>query len=205
LRRDAQQQLESQAANRCDELAGNPTDPKRSGNGVSSDVLKAQAKDAIVSCELAVQQSPNELRFQYQLARALRFVDPNKAFEIQKKLVGLHYPAACDNFGWLLYMLRKDIPGAVRYFRIGTQLGDPDSMVSLAEMIDQGFATPQSQGESKIELLERAAALGSSDASRRLEKEREDEVRSEQDIAHQQEQQRLMLQMLGTFIQNIRR
>ena len=70
-KRDEQRVRETQAGSRCDELAGNPTDPKKSGNGVSSDVLKVQARDAIASCEIAVQQSPNELRFQYQLARAI--------------------------------------------------------------------------------------------------------------------------------------
>ena len=93
----------------------------------------------------------------------------------------------------------------MNYFRLGAQLGDPDSMVSLAEMIDRGFATPQSQGETKIELLERAAALGSSDAAQRLQNEREEATRAEQDLTRQQEQQRLMLQMFGTFMQNIRR
>jgi TPR repeat protein len=169
-KRDAERQLESQAATLCDQLAGNPTDPRRSGDGTSYAMLKVQAKEAVVNCEIAVRQSPNELRFQYQLGRALQFVDRQKAFAIQRKLVELRYPAAFDNLGWLFYTDQKNITEAVSHFRRGAQLGNPDCMVSLAEMIDRGLAIPTSQGETKIELYGRAAALGGTSVAGRERK-----------------------------------
>jgi hypothetical protein len=64
---------------------------------------------------------------------------PEKAVEIHKKLAGQKYPAAFDNLGWLMVKLHKDYGAAVTYFKTGSQLQDPDSMVSLVEMIDRGY------------------------------------------------------------------
>jgi TPR repeat protein len=203
--REAERKRETQAANLCDQMAGNPSDAGRSGIGVTFDVLKNQAKEAASNCEQAVRQYPNELRFQYQLGRSMQFVDRNKAFEILRKLVGLRYAAAYDNLGWMLYADKKNVPEAVSVFRAGTRLGDPDSMVSLAEMIDRGHLTPADQSETKIALYARAAALGHQSAQRALQVEQAKEAKAAQDLATQQQQQRLMLEVLGTVIQNVRR
>jgi TPR repeat protein len=203
--REAERQRETQAANLCDQMAGNPSDPGRSGPGATFDALKTQAKEAVANCEQAVRQYPNEARFQYQLGRSLQFVDRNKSFEIMRKLVGLRYPAAYDNLGWMLYADKKNVPEAVNVFRSGTRLGDPDSMVSLAEMIDRGHVAPADQSEMKIALYSRAAALGHQSAQRALQVEQAKEAKASQDLATQQQQQRMMLEVLGTVIQNVRR
>jgi len=203
--REAERKRETQAANLCDQMAGNPTDPGRSGIGATFDALKNQAKEAVANCEQAVRQYPNELRFQYQLGRSLQLVDRNKAFDILRKVVGLRYPAAYDNLGWMLYADKKNVPEAVSVFRSGVRLGDPDSMVSLAEMIDRGHITPADQSETKIALYARAAALGHQSAQRALQVEQAKEAKAAQDLATQQQQQRLMLEVLGTVIQNVRR
>jgi len=203
--REAERKRETQAANLCDQLAGNPTDPGRSGIGAPFDVLKSQVKDAVSNCEHAVRQYPNEPRFQYQLGRSLQFSDRNRAFEIHRKLVSLRYPASYDNLGWILFADKKNIPEAVSTFRAGMRLGDPDSMVSLAEMIDRGHATPIDQNETKIALYARAAALGHPAAQRALQVEQAKEAKAAQDLAMQQQQQRMMLEVLGTVIQNVRR
>jgi hypothetical protein len=56
-----------------------------------------QAKQAIEACSLAAQQNPAELRYEYQMARAMEAQVPEKAVEIHKKLAGQKYPAAFDN------------------------------------------------------------------------------------------------------------
>ena len=203
-KRDAERQRETQAAILCDQLAGNPTDQGRSGAGVSYDVLRTQVKEAIANCEGAARQYPDQLRFQYQLGRSLQSVDRNRAYEIHRKIASLRYPAAYDNLGWIL-LERKNIPEAVNAFRMGVRLGDPDSMVSLAEMVDRGHATPTDQSETKISLYERAAALGHPAGQRALQAEQAKEAKAAQDLAMQQQQQRLMLEVLGTVIQNVRR
>ena len=54
----------------CDTLAANPIDPWRVGPGVrTADIHTARA---IAACRAAIESYPNELRFQFQLGRALR-------------------------------------------------------------------------------------------------------------------------------------
>ena len=76
---------------------------------------------------------------QYQLARAVELVDPARGQDMQDKLVKLGYPAAFDNAGSLLLNHPKCrqhcINEAVKLFRKGAALGDPDAMMSLADQI----------------------------------------------------------------------
>ena len=98
-----------------------------------------QAKRAIAACTVAVQQSPTELRYQYQMARAMEAEAPEKALEIHRKLAGLGYPVAYDNLGWLEIKLYKNYAEAIKYFKAGSQLQDPDSIVSLVRDDRQGI------------------------------------------------------------------
>jgi len=202
--RELKRERESQAAQFCDQLAGNPTDQHRVGAGVSYETLDANAGQVAEYCELAAKQALSELRFQYQWARALQHIDTERAFAILQPLVKKRYPAALDNAGWLFYA-RRNIPEAVNHFRMGTQLGDPDSMVSLAEMYDRGHARPRSEDETKIALLERAARLGHPGAARSLMIEQEKDVQIEQQRTFQQEQARRVIEMFAGFIQGMRR
>ena len=52
------------AARQCDQLAANPTDPRKASEGVSYEALKSQAKEAVEACTQAVQQFPTEVRYQ---------------------------------------------------------------------------------------------------------------------------------------------
>ena len=54
----------------CDVLAGNPIDPWRVGPGVRT--AEIDTVRAIPACLAAVEAYPGELRFQFQLGRALR-------------------------------------------------------------------------------------------------------------------------------------
>jgi TPR repeat protein len=87
---------------------------------------------------------------------------------MQDRLVKLRYPAAFDNAGSLLLNDPKCrqhcISEAVKLFRKGAALGDPDAMMSLADQIDQNHAT-----DDKISLYQRAAKLGHLRAKMALE------------------------------------
>ena len=124
---------------------------------------------------------------------------------MQANLVSAHYPAAYDNLGWLYFTDKKNIFEAVKFFRAGVQLGDPDCMVSLAEMIDKGHTWPFNSDESKLALYGRAAALGHVGATQALQVEQNNETKKEADLDQQRQQQRIMLDMFGTIIQNIPR
>ena len=156
--------------NDCDRLAANPSDRRKppSISGVPYDILTNQAKDAIAACTLAVQQSPTELRYQYQMARAMGTETPEKAFEIHNKLANLGYPVAYDNLGWLEIKLHKNFGEAIKDFEAGSQLQDPDSIVSLVEMIDKGYVPTDRPQELKYQLLRRAADLGHQGAQLQL-------------------------------------
>ena len=94
------------------------------------------------------------------MARAMETEAPEKAFEIYNKLAHLGYPVAYDNLGWLEIKLHKNFGEAIKDFEAGSQLQDPDSIVSLAEMIDKGYVPTDRPQELKCQLLRSAADLG---------------------------------------------
>ena len=133
-----------------------------------------QAKQAIeVLVTEAAQQNSAELRYEYQLARAMEAEVPEKAVEIYKKLAGKGYPAAYDNLGSLMVKLYKNYGAAITYFKTGSQLRDPDSMVSLAELIDNGYVQTDRPYELKYQLLRTAADLGHQGAQLQIQEEKE--------------------------------
>ena len=132
-----------------------------------------QAKQAIDACTLAARENPAELRYQYQMARAMEAEAPQKAVEVHKKLAGQGYPVAYDNLGWLMVKLYKNYDAAVSYFKTGSQLQDPDSMVSLVEMIDRGYVQTDRPYEVKYQLLRTAADLGHQGAQLQIRGEEE--------------------------------
>jgi hypothetical protein len=193
-------EAERRVGERCDQLAGNPHDSRRSGEGVPYEILKLQATDAIDACTRAVAANPREVRYQYQLARATQMVDRNKAFEMQKRVAAQRYAAAFDNLGWLYVSIARNRDEAVRQFRLGAQLGDPDSMVSLAEMIDQKAYLPADPVAEKIQLYRQAASAGHPGAQRALDAELAALQQQQQQLLNQQQVQQQMLGIFGAVL-----
>jgi flagellar biosynthesis GTPase FlhF len=194
------QQEVMQAGTDCDRLAANPTDTRKVAEGVPFETLKLQADEAISACTRAVAQFPSELRYQYQLGRATQFRDRKKAFDIQASLVRNHYPAAYDNLGWMYINDRRDFATAVTHFKTGAQMGDGDSMVSLAEMIDRKQFNPPNAYDMKLALWRQAAGLGHSGAARALELETAKVQQMQAQELSKQQAQQLMIQMIGGII-----
>ena len=196
----------SEAALKCDQLAANPVDPHRVGNGVPYKALKFQAAEAVDACETARTQNPGELRFQYQLARALELAgdgqvhakNRHRAFEIHQRLVKAGYISAFDNLADLYMYDRNDLGKGVAILRQGIELGDSDSMLTLAQLIENGSVTPQSPNETPLELYKRAADLGNENGARAYQQ-------LQQGQALQLEQQKMMLQFMGNVLNNVRR
>jgi tetratricopeptide (TPR) repeat protein len=182
--------------NDCDRLAANPSDRGKppSVPGVPYDSLMNQAKQAIEACALAAKQNPAELRYEYQMARAMEAEVPEKAVEIHRKLAGQKYPAAYDNLGWLMVKLYKNYGAAVTYFKTGSQLRDPDSMVSLVEMIDRGYVQTDRPSELKYQLLRTAADLGHQGAQLQIREEEEKLSGAQRQAA---QNLRIMMDFLG--------
>jgi hypothetical protein len=194
-------QKQQQSANDCDRLAANPTDIRKTGDGVPFDLLKSQADQAFAACASAVQMFPLEQRYQYQLGRAAQFKDKKQAFEIFSRLVQVNYPAAFDNLGGMYLYDRKDVATAIRLFKRGSELDDADSMVSLVDLIDRGLVPAADPEQTKLALLNRAAQLGHAGAQRGYELALQ---KANQDRANQATQQQ-MIQIFGAFVQGMAR
>jgi hypothetical protein len=198
------QQREAQAGLMCDQAAGNPHDPQKPSGppGVPYEELKEHATEALQLCSVAMEKFPAEPRYKYQYARALGFSEPDKAIEIYKQLTRQKYPAAFDNLGSLL-VIRKSYKGAVSLFKEGTQLGDPDSMVSLASFVGSVYFPAENPPAVKFALLSRAAQLGHQGAQLAIEQQKNELQQQQQERASQQQQERIMLQLFGTILRGV--
>lgn len=211
-KRAEQARRTTELAARCDDLAANPNDAQRVGQGVSYGELRPLAAQAIDACEAAIKQDPNELRFQYQLARALelagdgavRVKNRQRAMSIEQGLIGKGYAAAFDNLA-SMYRDRNDLTTAVPLFRKGIELGDTDSMVSLADLLNDQRASPQSPDESALALYKRAADLGNQNGARGYQVLIAKAQETQQQQVQQLENQRMMLQFMGAVLQSVPR
>lgn len=153
-------------------------------------------------CGVAVETFPDELRDKYQYARALGFSEPDKAIGTYRQLTRQKYPAAFDNLGSLL-LRRRDYSGAIAVFKDGAKLGDPDSMVSLADLIQRGYVHVENPEAAKFALLSRAAQLGHQGAQLAVEQLKIEFQQKQQEQMSQQQQQRMMLDMFGTILHGV--
>ncbi len=202
----ALREREHQSGLLCDQLAANPTDRGKPSNvaGVSYDVLKNQVSAALESCSLAVKVYPQELRYHYEYARALQVNNPEKAIEFHKVLATANYVASFDNIGSILIRTYKNIPQAIRYIREGVRHGDPDSMVSLANLIEKNYVQEANPTAARFALLSRAAQLGHYGAQVAVEQEQIKFQQLQQQREFEQQQQQMMLQLFGTVLQMVR-
>ena len=164
------------------------------------------------ACEIAVKKNPNEPRFQYQLARVLeltgdgqtRAKNRQRALDIHQGLVKVGYAAAFDNLATLYFFDRKDLPTAVALWRKGIELGDSDSMLSLADLIEKGRVIPQGPNETPIELYKRAADLGNENGIRAYQAEMANAQQTQQEEVQRLQQERMIMQFMGNVLRNAR-
>ena len=185
----------------CDQAAANPTDRRKPSNipGVSYEELKGNAAEALDICHMARDAFPDELRYKYQYARALDFSEPDESIRLYRQLTRQKYSAAFDNLGSLL-LRRKDFSGAIAVFKDGAKLEDPDSMVSLADLIQRGYVHVGNPEAARLALLSRAAELGHQGAQRAVEDLNLLLQRKQQYQEIQSEEQRMMLNFFGNFL-----
>lgn len=198
--KNLEMQKQQQASLDCDRLASNPTDAQRKADGVPFDALKFQADIAFEACSRATKQFPMELRYQYQLGRAAQFKDKKKAFELFTALTNAGYAAAFDNLGGM-YQDKNDLGTATKLFQKGAALGDADSMVSLAALIEKGYYTPVDASNVRLAMLRKAGELGHAGAQRAFEVEIDKAQNAQQQQAMQQQVQRQMLEIFGAVVQ----
>jgi hypothetical protein len=189
-------------APKCDELAGNPADKNRAPGSVGAkfEDLKRQASQAVDVCARAAELFPKELRYKYQYARALSFSDPDRAATLHRELVGQGYVAAYDNLASLLTRDPKRVPEAITLFHRGAELGDPDAMVSLADLIEKGYLPVNNGPMMRMALLSQAARLGHEGAKRELSR-----LQGQSGLRLSDQDQKVILNMFQGFIGAIAR
>jgi hypothetical protein len=89
---------------------------------------------------------------------------------------------------------------------MGIQAGDPDSMISLADMIDRHIVFP-SPGETKLELFKRAAQLGHTHAAEaynaEIAKDEQNQQNNQVELRREEMARDMAIQPMGRIIQNI--
>ena len=200
------QQQTAQAGAECDQLAANPSDPRRSSDvaGVRYEVLRDQTAEAIQACLVAFNQHPDEPRYKYQYARALSVNDPDKAIPYYQQLIRESYVAAYDNLG-NIYLRKRDLKAAISVLKSGVTANDPDSMVTLAGLIERGHLPVQNPAAAKYALLDQAAKLGHSGAQAAIEQQKIELQQRQNERAFQQQEQQMMLDIFGKILRGVAR
>jgi TPR repeat protein/uncharacterized caspase-like protein len=130
----------------CDRLAAHPADNQRVVEGVAWDLMNG--RDAVRACEDAVKRHPQELRFQYQLGRALlrakrRDEGLPYLFDVAEK----GYMAAFANIGGTYQFDLENLTEALKWYRRGADLDDVSSQTHLAEMYLEGWGVKRDLAE----------------------------------------------------------
>lgn len=130
----------------CDRLAAHPADSERIVEGVAWDLMNG--REAVRACEDAVKLYPQELRFQYQLGRALlrakrRDEGLPYLFDVAEK----GYLAAFANIGGTYQFDLGNLAEALKWYRRGADLEDVSSQTHLAEMYLEGWGVERDLSE----------------------------------------------------------
>lgn len=200
------EQKKARAGVTCDDLAGNPSDTRKSSSSAGSryEELRGHAAAALDACRAAMEAAPSELRFKYQFTRALEINEPDKAIPLYRELMRQNYPAAYDNLG-NIYIRKKDMRTAISILKSGVKANDPDSMVTMADLVERGYVPAQNPVAAKYALLERAAQLGHSGAQLAVEQMKAELQQQQQQRAFQQQEQQMMLDLFGTIVRGVAR
>jgi len=155
---------------KCDQLAGDPEDPQKSGVGVSGEQLDSAA--AIEACKQAVEVSPLA-RYQYQLGRALDKAEKyTEALDWYRKAADQEYAFAQNSLGGMnergLGFLQRDYAEAMKWYRKAADQGDARGQHSVGLMYRDLKGVSQDNGEAS-KWFRLAAAQGHRGAKHALE------------------------------------
>lgn len=198
-----------QAVERCDSLAANPHDPRKPTTilGARFSELKENPTEAVSVCRQASEAYPTELRYKYQYARALGFINPNAAAAIYRDLTKKIYPAAFDNLASLLLQRndKKSIREAILILKDGVKNGDPDSMVTLASLAGTADFPVQNPYAYRLMLYRQAASLGNQDAKEAVVEMEQQLQQQQQEYISRREQEKMMLDIFGGIVGGVLR
>lgn len=148
----------------CDLLSASPQDKDAVSPGVAYEVLRSHSQDAITACEVAISETPEDPRIQYQLGRAyLSSGDDDQAAKWFESSAEQKYPAAMNAFGVLLNHGRGteiNNDRAFNFIKAAAESGNVPGMANLGAFYNN-VATHSSatvvNRELSIEWLHKAA------------------------------------------------
>ena len=150
---------------RCDALAGSPSDPSAIGAGVNFE--KIDTASALVACQASVASFPGQPRFLYEYGRALeaakRYPEAVQEFS---QAAGMGYSAAMNQLAELYFWgegVQQSDTDAAAWFGKAAALGNASAMFGLGAMYQSGRGVPKSDSDA-VAWYRKGAEAGNPDA-----------------------------------------
>ncbi len=136
------------AADSCDRLTASPDDTRRPPGVAPVEAKALNVPLAKAACQAAIEAKPNEPRYHFQLARALRFSrDFDGARIAYERAAAVRYPPAVCALGFMHFFgtgyPAKNPEQAARFFEEAAQLGDPVCLNRAGLLYGRGEIVPR--------------------------------------------------------------
>ncbi len=153
---------------KCDTLAAHPAN---SVGSTGVDFARIDSARAISACEQAIAQYPDELRFQYQLARSLHKAERhNEALALYSKAGEQGFALAQRSVGFMYANangVAQDLPKAANWIRQAAERCDVDAQFTLGTMYANGQGVEKNDTTS-LHWIRSAASQNHPEARTRL-------------------------------------
>jgi len=137
----------------CDVLAAHPLDQRKAAEVSGVKIQFINASLATQACERAVENFPNEVRFQLQLGRgyekARKYQEAHKWYA---KAAELGYPQAMHNLGFQFATGQgapQNYTEARKWFTMAAVLGNAAAMTNLGQLYANGLGVTRDYGEAR--------------------------------------------------------
>ena len=154
-----------QRMHECDLLAAEPLDMQGIGTGVDLD--KIDISQALVACQKAIDEHPENIRFIYLLGRAQLVAGNVKAARILiQQAADAGYVRANYQLGLMAALgqgVEKNLEQANAFFKLAADKGDPFALLAFGRNLVKGIGM-KADPKQGIAILKHAAELGNTDA-----------------------------------------
>ena len=154
-----------QRLHECDLLAAEPLDMQGVGEGVDLD--KIDITQALVACQRAVDEQPENIRYIYLLGRAQLIAGNVKAARILiQQAADAGYVRANHQLGIMATQgqgVEKNLEQANAFFKLAADKGDPFALLAFGRNLVKGIGI-KADPKQGIAILKHAAELGNTDA-----------------------------------------
>jgi uncharacterized caspase-like protein/TPR repeat protein len=154
-----------QRMHECDLLAAEPLDFQSVGNGVELD--KIDVSQALIACQKAVEEHPENIRYVYLLGRAqLSAGNAKAALPLIQKAADAGYVRANHQLGLMATQgigMDINLELANTFFKLAADKGDPLALLAFGSNLVKGIGM-KADPKQGIAILKHAAELGNTDA-----------------------------------------